>query len=169
MVKAPATIRAGFVRRAVGLGGEVEVEPLGGNPGRFAPGSVLRAGNRPVEIERAHQAGGMLLRLKIAGVDDRDAAEKLRGRYLEIDGGDLPELPEGAFYEWQLVGLQVYDLSGRKLGRLEEVLGYPANDVYVVVGQGGQTLVPAIREVVREVDLEAGRMEIDLPPEEEVG
>ncbi|MGI8610051.1 MAG: ribosome maturation factor RimM [Candidatus Dormibacteria bacterium] len=168
MSRAPATIRAGFVRRAVGLGGEVEVEPLGDNPERFAPGSVLRAGNRRVEIERAHGTGGVLLRLKMVGVDDRDAAEKLHGSYLEIDAGELPPLPEGAFYEWQLVGLQVYDTSGRKLGRLEEVLGYPANDVYVVAGQAGERLVPAIREVVRRVDLEAGRMEIDMPPEEEV-
>ena len=168
MGKAPATIRAGFVRRAVGLAGEVEVEPLGATPGRFAPGSVLRAGNTRVEIEHSHEAGGVLLRLKIAGVDDRDAAEQLRGSYLEIESAELPALPEGAFYEWQLIGLQVYDVGGRKVGRLEEVLEYPANDVYLVEGQGGQVLVPAIREVVRKVDLEAGRMEIDLPAEEEV-
>ena len=167
-MKAPVSIRAGFVRRAVGLAGEVEVEPLGDSPGRFAPGSVLRAGTMRVEVERSHEAGGMLLRLKLAGVDDRDAAEKLRGRYLEIGPGELPDLPEGAFYEWQLVGLQVYDVAGRKVGHLEEILEYPANDVYVVVGQGGQTLVPAIREVVRKVDLQAGRMDIDMPVEEEV-
>lgn len=167
-MKAPVSIRAGFVRRAVGLAGEVEVEPLGDNPGRFAPGSVLRAGTTRVEIERSHAAGGMLLRLKIAGVDDRDAAEKLHGKYLEIDPGELRELPADAFYEWQLIGLQVYDLAGRKLGRLEEILEYPASDVYVVVGQGGQTLVPAIHEVVRSVDLKSGRMDIDMPPEDEV-
>lgn len=167
-MKAPASIRAGFVRRAVGLAGEVEVEPLGDNPERFAPGSVLRAGNQRVEIERAHPAAGILLRVKIAGVDDRDGAEKLRGRYLEIDAGELPALPDGAYYEWQLIGLQVYGADGRKLGRLDEVLEYPANDVYVVAGDGRETMVPAIRDVVRKVDLEAGRMDIELPPEEEV-
>jgi 16S rRNA processing protein RimM len=167
-VKAPATVRAGFIRRAVGLAGEVEVEPLGNNPERFAPGSVLRAGNARVEVERAHEAGGMLLRIKIAGVDDRDGAEKLRGRYLEVDAADLPSLPDGAFYEWQLIGLQVYDQSGRKVGRLEEVLEYPANDVYLVVGEGRETMVPAIHDVVRKIDLATGRMDIDLLPEEEV-
>ena len=167
-MKAPATIRAGFVRRAVGLAGEVEVEPLGATPGWVAPGSVLRAGTTRVQIERSHDAGGRLLRVKISGIDDRDAAEKLRGGYLEIDSGELPALPEGAFYEWQLIGLQVYEMGGRKVGRLEEVLEYPANDVYIVEGQGGQVLVPATREVVRKVDLEAGRMDIELPAEEEV-
>ncbi len=167
-MQAPVTIRAGFVRRAVGLAGEVEVEPLGDNPGRFARGSVLRAGQLTLTVQRGHPAGGVLLRLKFEGVDDRDAAEKLHGAYLEIDRDQLAELPEGTFYEWQLVGLQVFDARGRALGRLAEVLEYPANDVYLVVGGDGQVLVPAIREVVTRVDLEAGRMDIDLPLAEDV-
>lgn len=167
-MKAPASVRVGFVRRAVGLAGDVEVEQLGGNPERFAPGSNLRVGSRQLEVARAQDAGGMLLRVKLVGVDDRDAADKLRGRYLEVDAGDLPDLPEGAFYEWQLIGLQVYDATGRKLGRLEEVLEYPANDVYVVVSEGRETMVPAIRDVVRKVDIAGGRMDVDLPPEDEV-
>lgn len=157
----------GFVRRAVGLGGEVEVEPLGDNPRRFTPGSVLRLAGRDVEVRQAN-AGGPLMRLKFVGVEDRDAAESLRGQYLEIDATQLPELPAGAYYEWQLVGLDVFDLGGRLVGHLEDVLEYPANDVYRVVQGGVETLVPAIREVVREVDLDGGRMIVDLPPEEEV-
>ncbi|HEY8739233.1 MAG TPA: PRC-barrel domain-containing protein, partial [Candidatus Dormibacteraeota bacterium] len=58
--------------------------------------------------------------------------------------------------------------AGEPLGRLEEVLQYPANDVYRVQGDSGEHLVPALRDVVREVDLGAGRMVVDLPPEEEV-
>jgi 16S rRNA processing protein RimM len=167
-LKPPASIRVGFVRRAVGLGGEVEVEPLGGNPQRFEPGSVLRAAGGEVRVERAHPAGGRVLRLKLAGIDGRDAADRLRGKYLEVAATDLAELPQGEYYEWQLLGLQVVDPGGHRLGRLEEVLEYPANDVYRVEGRGGELLVPAIREVVREVDLKAGRMVVDLPAEEEV-
>ena len=166
-MKAPASVRVGFVRRAVGLAGEVEVEQLGDNPGRFAPGSVLRLAGRDVAVEQVH-AGGALLRLKFVGVADRDAAEHLRGKYLEVASGDLPELPEGTFYEWQLVGLRVMDPAGKAIGRLEEVLEYPANDVYRVVAGTVETLVPAIHEVVREIDLSAGRMVVELPPEEEV-
>jgi 16S rRNA processing protein RimM len=157
----------GFVRRAVGLGGEVEVEPLGDNPARFEPGSLLRAKGGPRRVERA-QPSGPLWRVKLDGVDDRDAAEGLRGGYLEVDSAELPPLAEGAYYEWQLVGLEVVDGEGRRMGRLEEVLPYPANDVYVVSGPEGEVLVPALRDVVREVQLEAGRMVVDLPPEEEV-
>jgi len=166
-VKAPETVRVGFVRRAVGLGGELEVEPLGENPGRFVPGSLLRLAGRQVEVEQA-QPGGPVVRLKLVGVGDRDAADRLRGQYLEVSGSDVPSLPEGAYYQWQLVGLGVVDPSGQPLGRLEEVLEYPANDVYRVVNGGAEILVPAVREVVREVDLDGGRMVVLMPAEDEV-
>jgi 16S rRNA processing protein RimM len=167
-MKAPASVRVGFIRRAVSLAGEVEVEPLGDNPDRFAPGSVLQAGGKAVTVERAHPAGGVVLRVKLAGIDDRDQAERLRGKYLEVDAGELAPLPEGQYYEWQLIGLAVFDPRGARLGRLEEVLEYPANDVYRVEGPAGEILIPAIRAVVREIDLEAARMVVDLPPVEEV-
>ncbi|MEA2681725.1 MAG: rRNA processing protein RimM [Chloroflexota bacterium] len=167
-MKPPASVRVGFVRRAVGLTGEVEVEQLGDNPRRFEPGSVVRAAGSEVRVERAHSTGGSAWRLKLVGIDGRDAADRLRGQYLEVPAAELEELPEGQYYQWQLIGLQVYDTGGRKLGRLAEVLEYPANDVYQVEGQAGEVLVPALRDVVREVDLESGRMVVDLPAEEEV-
>lgn len=167
-MKPPASVRVGFVRRAVGLGGEVEVEPLGDNPQRFEPGSVMRAAGAEVRVEQAHATGAHVLRLKLAGIDGRDAADRLRGKYLEVAATELAELPEGEYYEWQLLGLNVVDPGGRGLGRLEEVLEYPANDVYRVEGPDGELLVPAIREVVREINLEAGRMIVDLPAEDEV-
>jgi 16S rRNA processing protein RimM len=167
-LKPPASVRVGFVRRAVGLGGEVEVEPLGDNPRRFQPGSVMRAGGGEVRVERAQPSGAHGLRLKLAGIDGRDAADRLRGKYLEVAATELAELPGGEYYEWQLQGLHVVDPGGHALGRLEEVLEYPANDVYRVRGPGGELLIPAIREVVREIDLGAGRMVVDVPAEEEV-
>ncbi|MFN2464309.1 MAG: ribosome maturation factor RimM [Candidatus Dormibacteria bacterium] len=166
-MQAPASIRVGFIRRAVGLSGEVEVEPLGDNPGRFSPGSALLVASRTVRVERVSPTGG-LLRVRFHGIDDRDAADSIRGKYLEVDSSDLPDLPDGAYYEWQLVGLEVVDGSGAPLGRLEEVLEYPANDVYRVAGATDELLVPAVREVVRSVDLESGRMVVDLPPVDEV-
>ncbi len=167
-MNAPASVRVGFIRRAVSLAGELEVEPLGDNPERFLPGSLLRLDGRDVEVERAHPAGGRVIRVKLAGIDDRDRAERQRGKYLEVEADRLADLPEGQYYEWQLIGLEVFDPAGEPLGRLEEVLQYPANDVYRVQGDSGEHLVPALRDVVREVDLGAGRMVVDLPPEEEV-
>ncbi|MGB2939789.1 MAG: ribosome maturation factor RimM [Candidatus Dormiibacterota bacterium] len=163
----PTLVRVAFVRRAVGLRGEVEVEPLTDDEARFRPGLTVHAGRRKLTIEAARPTPrGLLLRL--AGVADRDAAEALRGEYLEVDSADVAELPEGSYYHWQLVGLEVETTDGRKLGRLVDVQPYPANDVYVVKDGGAEVLVPAIREVVREVDLDRGRMIVELPSEDEV-
>ena len=127
----------------------------------------MRAGDRGLTLERARPSPRGIA-LKFAGIDDRSAAERLRGEYLEVAAAAVASLPEGSYYHWQLVGLEVVSLDGRPLGKIVDVQEYPANDVYVVRGGAAETLVPAIREVVREVDLEAGRMVVDLPPEDVV-
>ena len=163
----PETVRIGLVRRAVGLRGEVEVEPLTDRPGRFRAGLSLRAGDLQVEVESV-RPGTRGITLKLSGVSDRDRAEALRGRYLEVDAADVPALPTGSYYHWQLVGLKVRRPDGSELGELVEVAGYPANDVYLVRGNGGEILVPALAAVVTDIDLKAGVMTVDMPPEVEV-
>jgi 16S rRNA processing protein RimM len=166
-LNAPARVRIGYIRRAVGLRGEVEVEPLTDDKGRFQPGLSVRAGAAVRQVE-AVRSGANNLVLKFSGVDDRDVAEKLRGKYLEIETTEIQPLPEGSYYHWQLLGLEVFDIAGRRLGEVTDILDYPANDIYVV-GQGDtQLLVPAVLEVVRSIDLAAGRIVVDLPEEEEV-
>jgi 16S rRNA processing protein RimM len=160
----PERVRIGYIRRAVGLAGEVEVEPLTDDPGRFRSGLSVQAGSTRRQVE-AVRGGAKTLVLKLAGVDDRGSAEGLRGQYLEIETSEAKPLPEGSYYHWQLVGLDVVDVGGRSLGRLADVLEYPANDVYVVSNGGAEILVPAIAEVIRRIDLGAGRMVVDLPEE----
>jgi 16S rRNA processing protein RimM len=155
------------VRRAVGLRGEIEVEPLTDRPERFRAGVELLVGGRRRAVEQARH-GPHGITLKLAGVDGRTEAERLPGQYLEVDRAEVEALPPGSYYHWQLIGLDVVKPDGSRLGRVVDVQPYPANDVYVVGEGGAEMLVPALREVVREVDLEAGRMVIDLPAEEEV-
>ena len=164
-MKPPELVRIGYVRRAVGLAGEVEVEPLTDDPARFRSGLSVRAGSVIRQVEKV-RGGTPTLVLKFVGVDDRNLAERLRGQYLEVDVSEANRLPEGSYYHWQLVGLQVFDPAGRSLGRLTDVLNYPANDIYVVSDGTDEVLVPALAQVVRSVDLEAGRMVVDLPEEE---
>lgn len=166
-MKAPDRVRIGYIRRAVGLRGEVEVEPLTDNPGRFRSGLSVHAGSAVRQVE-AVRGGTPTLVLKLAGVDDRTLAEGLRGNYLEVETDEAQALPEGSYYHWQLIGLEVVDAGGRSLGRLTDVLEYPANDVYVVTGGVAEILVPALAEVVDSIDLERGRMVVDLQPEEVV-
>jgi 16S rRNA processing protein RimM len=166
-LKPPELVRIGYVRRAVGLAGEVEVEPLTDDPARFRSGLSVRAGSAVRRVEKV-RGGTPTLILKFAGVDDRNRAERLRGQYLEIAASEAKSLPEGSYYHWQLVGLEVFDRSGRRLGQLTDVLNYPANDIYIVSDDSDEVLVPALAQVVKSVDLELGRMVVDLPEEEVV-
>lgn len=163
-MKAPERVRIGYIRRAVGLRGEVEVEPLTNDPARFSMGLSVHAGSTVRQVETV-RGGAPTLVIKLAGVDDRTIAEGLRGKYLEVETSEAQPLPDGSYYHWQLVGLEVVDVDGGSVGRVADVLQYPANDVYVVTQGGAEILVPALAQVVREIDLSAGRMVVDLPDE----
>jgi 16S rRNA processing protein RimM len=147
------------------LHGEVSCTILTDFPDRFATTVELLVGEPPVsravESQRLHQDR---LLLKLAGVDDRSAAEELRGALLQVPIEAAVELPAGSYYWYQLIGLRVVDEAGRELGELVEVLPTGSNDVYVVRGQFGEILLPAIKDVVREVDLAGGRLRVHLLP-----
>ena len=132
-------------------------------PERFQPGARLWVAGRPTVVEAGRRRGNLLV-LKLAGCDDRDAAEALRDVLLEIPERERLALPSGSFYIYELVGLEVYTPEGERLGALTAVEKNPAQDLFVVAGPTGEILVPALRRMVREVDLAAGRMVVDLPP-----
>ncbi|MBI2300558.1 MAG: 16S rRNA processing protein RimM [Armatimonadetes bacterium] len=108
-----------------------------------------------VDVERVREHQGLLL-AKLRGVDGRDAAKLFRGREIICWFRDLPPLPEGEYYHFQLVGLQVVTVDGRPVGRIKEILRTGSNDVYVTEGP----LIPALEEVIEKVDLEGGVMVI---------
>jgi len=152
-----------------GIRGEVKVEVLTDFPERFKPGAhvFLGAGTedpeaRPAKIVAARpHKGGFLVKLDI--VPDRNAAELVRNRYLLIPAADAMPLGEHENYLHDLIGLQVETTDGQHLGELREVLFTNANDVYVVRGPAGEVLLPAIRDVVLQVDLSTRRMVVALP------
>lgn len=155
-------ILVGKVTAPVGLDGSLRVEPYSDVPNRFAPGETLLLRGAPHRVQRLIR--GRLLVLKLEGVDSRAAAEKLRGAELYVRQEAVPEPPADTYYHYQLLGMEVIDPQGKVLGVLAEILSYPAHDVYVVRGERGETLVPAVAEVVKAVDVEARRMVVDLPP-----
>jgi len=152
-----------------GIRGEVKVEVMTDFPERFKPGSraFLGIGSedpaaQPVKIVAARpHKGGFLVRLDVA--PDRNAAEILRDRYLLIPETEAMRLGEHENYLHDLIGLRVETTDGRFLGKLTEVLFTKANDVYVARGPDGEVLLPAIRDVVLQVDLSARRMVVALP------
>jgi 16S rRNA processing protein RimM len=156
---------AGKILGAHGLRGELRVEVLTEDAHRF--GLLARVwlgleGQEPLpwllEGYRLHQ--GRVL-LKLAHCDDRTTAETLRGQLVQVPFEEAIPLEEGEFFEHQIVGLQVVTLSGQHLGEIVDILYTGANEVYIVrraIAGRGDILIPAIQDVVAEVDLEAGRL-----------
>ncbi|WP_119729289.1 ribosome maturation factor RimM [Thermomonospora amylolytica] len=161
-------IVVGRIGRAHGVRGEVAVDVRTDDPdARFAPGSVLRTDPGhvgPLTVERARWHSGRLL-LRFTGVDDRTAAEQLRGTWLVVDAAELPP-PEDPdeFLDHQLVGLTAVTPDGGMVGTVAEVRHYGQDLLVVRRENGGEALVPFVAALVPEVDVAGGRIVIDPPP-----
>jgi 16S rRNA processing protein RimM len=163
----PETVAVGRVLRSHGLKGDVVVEVLSDVPGRYEKGSRVqgvRAGRPPLSLVVAAsrpQKGGAVVRFE--GYDDRDRAEELRGLDLEVPRSEVPKAPEGTYYQFELLGCLCFN-EGEALGRVVEVTENGGGVMLMVEGEGRQVPVPFVREFLREVDVEAGRIDLALPP-----
>lgn len=156
-----------------GLRGEVRALPLTDFPDRFKPPLRLRVRKgrevATLEVERARPHRGFVV-VKFAGVDSIEAAEKLRGAILEVPRSELVPLGPGRYYFHEIEGLDVVTTDGRYLGKVTRVIRGVANDVYEVEKpsrcrrRGRVVLVPAVREFVKNIDLERGEMTVELIP-----
>ena len=158
-------LAVGRIGGAHGIHGELKVEVLTDFPHRFEPGSRLFLEGEEVEREvvsaRPHKAY-MLVKLK--NIENRTEAQQLRGLHLLVHRDNATPLPEDEYYTDELVGLRVITTEGVNLGELTEVLWTAANEVYVVQGGYGEVLLPAIADVIQEVDLQKGEMGVRLLP-----
>ena len=152
-------VAVGRITRAHGVHGFVAVLPLTDVPERFDPGSSLLlgdTGDRAVVVaERRGQEHRPLVRFE--GVPDRDAAERLAGKYLFVPASASPELPDGEFWPHQLLGVRVVTDGGADLGAIREILRNAANDVWIArTDEGRETLIPALKDVILAVDVPGG-------------
>lgn len=144
-----------------GVKGEVKVEVMTDFPDRFSPPEEVHIDGAPLTIERSRWHKGRVI-LKLATIDSVEAAERLRGRMLEIPISGLRTLPEGDYYQFQLLGLEVWTTAGELVGKITDILPTGSNDVYVVRSNGEEMLIPAIEDVVKAVELDKGRILIEL-------
>jgi len=154
-------VLVGRVIKPRGVRGEVVVDPTGSTVDHLAPGRRLWAGDRWLTVE-ARRSHGRRHLVRFAGVGDYDAAEALRGSALEIDADELEELGEGSYYVDDLLGCRVEGPDGADLGVVTEVV-HGNGDLLEVDAGDGTFLVPLARSMVHGVDLEAGRIVVDLP------
>jgi 16S rRNA processing protein RimM len=149
-----------------GLKGGLRVEILTDWPERIEPDAeVWPEGESSARRIRHVEAGGRVPVVHLEGIDSREAAEALAGRFLEVP---TRPLEPGSYYWDDLVGLRVEGVDGEPLGELVEVFRAGGNEVYRIVGPAGERLVPALRSVVQRIDLDAGVMVIGADEAEEV-
>ncbi len=158
-------VAIGRVRRAVGLDGRVEVEIYSGDISRLARGTEVLAGERQLTVKTAAPGRKQLVNVWFEGVEDRDSADLLRGIELEMPESTIPPAPEGVYYHYQVIGSAVVDLEGGEIGSVSGIMETGANDVYVVsMPGGGDILIPATRDTVKDVDTVGKVITVDLPP-----
>jgi 16S rRNA processing protein RimM len=153
------------VVKAHGLRGMVAVRTFPEFADRFADLSELfveREGEevRLLTVESASIHGGKGY-VKFAGIDDREAAEALRGTSLAIQSQDLPELPPDRYYMTDLLGMVAYDSSGNRVGEVSRVDAFPANDVLVIETGEGEAWVPAVKDFIERVEPGVRRLTVN--------
>jgi 16S rRNA processing protein RimM len=174
----------GTIVAPFGLQGELKIYPLTDVPDRFTSLPAVYVGPDHIRyrLNGVRPYKGELLILKLKGVNDATAAEALRSQQLFIPLKDLATLPPDSYYQHDIIGLQVRKMDDSEVGTIVDIIVTGGNDVYVVrMGNGKQALIPAIKEVIKQIDLirkvmyidpmqgllDDGNEEKDVSPEEE--
>ncbi len=161
-------VTIGRIVALFGVRGDIKVLPETDLPNRFETLREVYVGpehQRRLVTKACPYRESMIL-LRLAGIDSANAAAALIGQPITIPLAQLPALPADQYYIHDLIGLRVESSTGQKLGIIADILPTGANDVYVVreAGSGRDVLVPAVKEMIKRVDIAAGLMVIDPLP-----
>lgn len=168
VVVPPGYMAVGQIVGAHGLYGELKVEAYSDFPDRFAPGATLYMGEDLEKVRvtsvRPHKAN---LLISLEEIGDRNEAEDVRGLWLYVPEAEAGMLEEGQYWIHDIIGLQVVTVDGMPIGKITDVMVTGANDVYVVrpagdINGGRDVLLPAIADVVEQVDIPNGIMVVRL-------
>lgn len=159
-------LEIGQIVNTFGIKGMVKVKPFTDDITRFDDLEKIYVETNKVkkqyEIEEVKYHKDMVL-IKFKGIDKVEDAELLRNSYLKVDRNDEPDLEEGTYYIVDLIGLDVYSDEGDLLGKVEDIFNNGSCDIYVVKDElGKQLLLPAISDVVKEINLEQKKIIIHI-------
>ncbi len=159
-------LRVGVISSTHGIRGEAKVFPTTDNPGRFKKMKevILDTGKEEevLEIEGVKFFKNMVI-VKFKGIDDINDMEKYKGKELYVTRGNAQRLGKDEYFIADLLGMDVVEDTGRKLGKIKDIIETGANDVYVVEMENKkELLIPAIKQCILKVDLAAGLIEVHL-------
>jgi len=153
-------ITVGEILALWGIKGKVKVRLETDFPQRFYPRSQVYINQQPMTIESAEWHGNKFV-IKLDTIDSAQDAQKLRGKPVQIHPSQAYPLPEGQYYHFQLIGLEVRTTGGELLGNITGILSTKSNDNYIVHGTKGEILIPAIEDVVKSIDLDRSSMTVE--------
>jgi 16S rRNA processing protein RimM len=166
----PRFLVIGRITKPHGVRGEVRVALYTDVPERFGwlEAAYLSADEwdddlSPTGVEYARLHGDVVL-LKLAGYDDREAAQALRNLWVQVPVDEAVPLEEGEYYLFQLLGLDVVETAGEPLGKVVDILETGAHNVLVVKGERGEVLLPDIPDVIQTIDFDANQITVTLLP-----
>ena len=159
-------LEIGQIVNVKGLKGEVKVNSFSEDSTRFEKLKTVfikRKGEmKEYEIETVGYNKIQVI-IKFKGIDSVEEAEKLRNSFILIDRSVLGALPEGKYYIADLIGLEVYTEENEYLGKVDDIYNTGSNDIYVVKDDlGKQKLLPGIDEVIKKIDLDTGKIIVNL-------
>jgi 16S rRNA processing protein RimM len=159
-------LQVGKIVNTHGIKGEVKVIPLTDDPERFHKLKWVflekNSKHEKVDIESLKFIKSTVI-VKLKGIDDMTAAEGLKETYMLIDREHAVKLPKDSFFIFDLIGCEVFNDQGEKLGILSNILKTGSNDVYVVKGEDKELLVPALKSVVKDISIEDKKIVVTLP------
>ena len=161
-------LEIGQIVNTFGIKGMVKIKPFTDDINRFDRLKKVyisnKNGKKEYQIQEVKYHKNMVL-MKLEGVDTPEQADLLRQSYLLVDRADEEPLEEGVYYIVDLLGLEVYTDENKLLGKVEDIFNTGSNDIYVIKDElGKQILLPGIPEVLKNVDLEKGRITVHLIP-----
>lgn len=158
----------GQITNTQGINGEVRVFPLTNDPNRFKKLDWVYLSNQNSEELTKYQIEGVRLHnnyviVKFTDIKTMNEAEMLKGKIIRIPREKAVKLPKDSYFIADLIGMKVYDIDNNYLGIIHDVLETGSNDVYVIKQQEAKDLlIPAIKDVVREVNIDDKKMIIKL-------
>lgn len=159
-------IEIGKIVTAVGIKGEVKFYSFSDDPMKLAELEYIYVGKNKTkyDVEKVRSPNGNTAALKLIGIDTRNDAELLKDKLCYIDESMLSDLGEGEYYIKDLIGLEVFDEKDNSLvGVLEDVIQNTAQDIYLIkTEEGSEILVPAVKEFIKDIDIETGRICINF-------
>ena len=158
----------GKLGKVRGLNGELNIIPLTDFEDRFDDLEKVDIDGKIFQVDYVKPVGKNLV-IRFNDYTSRESAQKLTGKLMRVDKSEAAPLAEGEFYTFDIIGLEASDLNGNKIGIVTEVLKTGSNDVFVVKSDDGRdVLIPALKRVIKKIDIENKSIIIDTKVLEEV-